>query len=183
MFPEVRRILVTEEELAEAVERLAEQLLDEYRDRDLVMVAALNGSVVFLSDLIRKLPLRLSYDVIAAGSYGSGTASSGSVTIRKGVTVDIRGRDVLLIDDIFDTGLTLSVLLDHLRQYEPRSLKSCVLLYKKKPSRQCEIEPDFHCLETEDEFVVGYGLDYDSRYRNLPYLGVLDQASLSDAPL
>ena len=182
MFPEVRRILVTEEQLAEAVERLAGQLLEEYRDRDLVMVAVLNGSVIFLSDLIRKLPLRLSFDVIAADSYGSGTASSGRVTIRKGITADIRGKDVLLIDDIFDTGLTLGVLTNYLRQHGPRSLKSCVLLYKRRPSRQCEVEPDFHCLEIEDEFVVGYGLDYDSRYRNLPYLGVLDQASLPDAP-
>ena len=173
MFPEIRRVLVTESEIQEAIERLAGQLLRVYGGQDLVLVSVLNGSVVFLADLIRKLPLRLSFDVISASSYGSGTTSSGDVTIRKDLSLDIRGRDVLLVDDIFDTGLTLSVLLDHLKRFEPRSLRSCVLVYKRKEERQGAEAPDYWCLEIEDEFVVGYGLDYDSRYRNLPFIGVL----------
>ncbi len=173
MFPEIERILVSAEEIDQAIEQLADQLKVEYADSDLVLVAVLNGSVIFLADLIRKLPLRMMFDVIAASSYGSGTKSSGKVRIIKEHSLDIEGRDVLLIVDIFDSGLTLSVLLDYLRDKKPRSLKSCVLLSKKNADRACNIEPDHCCLEIENEFVVGYGLDFDNRYRNLPYIGVL----------
>ena len=175
-FPEVEEILVTQDQIAAEIQRLAERLLSDYEDKDLVLVAVLNGSIVFLADLIRKLPLRLSFDVISASSY-SGTASSGAITVEKDLSLDVRGKDVVLLDDIFDTGLTLSFLMDYLREQQPRSLKSCVLLYKKKPDRKTAIEPDYWCLEVADEFVIGYGLDYDSRYRNLPYIASLKKVA------
>ncbi|MDP6117118.1 MAG: hypoxanthine phosphoribosyltransferase [Planctomycetota bacterium] len=173
MFPEIERILVSEDEIAKAIDDLAERLKEDYAEGDLVLVAVLNGSVVFLADLIRKLPLKLTFDVIAASSYGSGTTSSGNVKILKELSLDVEGRDVLLIDDIFDTGLTLSALIHYLKEKNPRSLKSCVLLNKQNPERQSDNHPDYWCLDIENEFVVGYGLDYDSRYRNLPYIGVM----------
>ncbi|MDA0838674.1 MAG: hypoxanthine phosphoribosyltransferase [Planctomycetota bacterium] len=173
MFPEVDRVLVSEDEIAQAVDELAVRLKKDYEEADLVLVAVLNGSIVFLADLIRKLPLRLTFDVIAASSYGSGTTSSGRVNILKELSLDIEGRDVLLIDDIFDTGLTLSAVLVYLEKKKPRSLKSCVLLNKQNPDRKSDLQPDYWCLDIENEFVVGYGLDYDSRYRNLPFLGVI----------
>ena len=173
MFPEIERILVSEDEIAKAIDDLAQRLKEDYAEADLVMVAVLNGSVIFLADLIRKLPLKLTFDVIAASSYGGGTNSSGNVEILKELSLNVEGKDVLLIDDIFDTGLTLFVLLNYLKEKNPRSLKSCVLLNKQNPDRQSDVEPDYWCLDIENEFVVGYGLDYDSRYRNLPYIGVM----------
>jgi hypoxanthine phosphoribosyltransferase len=168
---EVERILITEEQLARRVKILARKIERDFRGRETVVVSLLSGTVMFLADLIRHLNLPLRLDFIGVSSYGLGT-ESGDLVFTKELRLDVRGRDVLLIDDILDTGKTLSRVLPKLRALNPRRIKVCVLL--DKPSRRIEkIKADYIGFQVPDFFVVGYGLDFAERYRNLPFVGVL----------
>jgi hypoxanthine phosphoribosyltransferase len=168
---EVERVLITEEQLARRVKILAREIERDFRGRETVVVSLLSGTVMFLADLIRHLNLPLRLDFIGVSSYGVGT-ESGDLVFTKELRLDVRGRDVLLIDDILDTGKTLSRVLPKLRALKPRRIKVCVLL--DKPSRRVEkIKADYIGFAVPDFFVVGYGLDFAERYRNLPFVGVL----------
>ncbi len=170
----IDEVLVDEKTLAERVHELAEQISRDYQAKNvdrLLVVGVLRGSVLFMSDLVRQLQLPVDIDFISASSYG-GTESSGQVRITKDVGQDIRGKHVLLIEDIIDTGNTMNRLLPLLNQRGPASLKLCALL--SKPSRrELPVHIDYEGFEIEDKFVVGYGLDYNEDYRHLPVVAVL----------
>jgi len=168
---DVERVLITEEQIARRIKILAREIERDFRGREMVVVSLLSGTVMFLADLIRHLNLPLRLDFIGVSSYGLGT-ESGDLVFTKELRLDVRGRDVLLVDDILDTGKTLSRVLPKIRALNPRRTKVCVLL--DKPSRRVEkIRADYVGFEIPDFFVVGYGLDFAERYRNLPFVGVL----------
>src|SRR6266850_7998524 len=168
---EVRRILITEREIAQRLREMSRQIERDFTRREMVVVSLLNGTVMFLADLIRNLSLPLRLDFIGVSSYGAGT-ESGDLVFTKELRLDVRGRDVLLVDDILDTGKTLYRVLAKLRLLKPRRIKTCVLL--NKAARRVEkVEADYVGFEIPDFFVVGYGLDFAERYRNLPFVGVL----------
>lgn len=175
---EIERVLISEAAIAGRVKSLAHKIQKDYQGKDLVIVALLNGTVMFLADLIRHLDLPLRLDFIGVSSYGSGTKSR-KLVFTKELRIDVKGREVLLIDDILDTGKTLSAVLKKLRALKPRRIRTCVLL--DKPERRIrKIAADHVGFEIPDEFVVGYGLDYAERYRNLPYIGVLCPSACTD---
>jgi hypoxanthine phosphoribosyltransferase len=168
---EVERVLITEEQIARRVKVLAREIERDFRGRETVVVSLLSGTVMFLADLIRHLNLPLRLDFIGVSSYGLGT-ESGDLVFTKELRLDVRGRDVLLVDDILDTGKTLSRVLPKLKVLKPRKIKVCVLL--DKPERRIEkVKADYIGFSVPDSFVVGYGLDFAERYRNLPFVGVL----------
>jgi hypoxanthine phosphoribosyltransferase len=168
---EVERVLITEEQLARRVKTLARAVERDFRGCEMVVVSLLNGTVMFLADLIRHLNLPLRLDFIGISSYGAGT-ESGELVLTKELRLDVRGRDVLLVDDILDTGKTLSRVMLKLRALKPRRIKTCVLL--DKPARRMEnVRADYVGFKIPNHFVVGYGLDFAERYRNLPFVGVL----------
>ena len=173
MDQDIDHILVSEEQLQNKVAELGAQISRDYEGRDLLMVSILKGSVVFMADLMRAVKIPCGIDFMVVSSYGgANTMSTGLVKIVKDLDQDLSGKDVLIVEDILDTGITLSHLLPVLRMRNPRSVRLCTIL--SKPSRRkAEIEPDYLGFEVPDEFVVGYGLDYDEKYRNLPYVGVL----------
>lgn len=167
------KIIITEEQVQKRVKELGRQITEDYRGKDLLIIGILKGSVVFMADLIRAVDLPLQIDFIAVTSYGKSTSSSGVVRILKDLDTDINGKDVLIVEDIVDTGLTLSYLVDNLLSRTPASLKICTFL--DKPSRRiAKISPHYNGYEIPDEFAVGYGLDYSEKYRNLPYVGVIE---------
>ncbi len=168
---EVDRVLITDAQLAGRVKKMSAEIENDFRGREMVVVSLLSGTVMFLADLIRHLSLPLRLDFIGVSSYGSGT-TSGELVFTKELRIDVRGRDVLLVDDILDTGRTMQRVLTKLRPLKPRRIKTCVLL--DKPARRVEkLRADYVGFEIPDLFVVGYGLDYAERYRNLPFVGVL----------
>ena len=168
---EIRSVLISRARLARRVNALARQIEKDFAGRDLVIIALLNGTVMFLADLIRGLSLPLRLDFIGVSSYRDG-AVAGGLIFTKELRLDVRGRDVLLVDDILDTGRTLARVAATLRPLQPRRLKICVLL--DKPARRLEnIAADYVGFTIPDEFVVGYGLDYREKYRNLPFVGLL----------
>ena len=168
---QVERILITEEDIARRVRAMAREIQRDFTNRELVVVSLLNGTVMFLADLIRHLSLPLRLDFIGVSSYGTGT-KSGQLVFTKELRLDVRGRDVLLVDDILDTGKTMVRVLEKLRRLEPKRIKTCVLL--NKAARRIEkVEADYVGFEIPDFFVIGYGLDYAESYRNLPFVGVL----------
>ena len=171
----IAKILISEAELEATVTRLAAQIDVDYRgsDKKLVLLCILKGSIVFMGDLMKKLTVPVEIDCMKVSSYGSGTTSTGSVKIHLDVTrPDLSDCDFLIIEDIIDSGYTLSYLTDYLKLRGARSVKTCALL-DKPARRKVEFTPDYVGLEIPDEFVVGYGLDYDERFRALPYVGVL----------
>jgi hypoxanthine phosphoribosyltransferase len=168
---EVERILITDAQIAQRIRSMSRGIERDFTEREMVVVSLLNGTVMFLADLIRNLSLPLRLDFIGVSSYGVGT-ESGDLVFTKELRLDVRGRDVLLVDDILDTGKTLYRVLGKLRALKPRRIKTCVLL--NKAARRVEaIEADYVGFEIPDYFVVGYGLDFAERYRNLPFVGVL----------
>lgn len=172
MEQDMQEILFTQEQLAARVQTLAEQIRADYAGKSPLVVGVLRGCFVFMADLVRHLDLPLTLDFMSVSSYGAGTESSGLVNIRLDLHEDIAGRDVLLVEDILDSGNTLSKLVATLRQRDPASLKLCVLL--DKPERRTQpIQADYVGFTVPDAFLVGYGLDYDQKYRQLPYIGVL----------
>ena len=173
--PDIEKVLFTQEDIEGIVSRLGEEITRDYAGKDLVLIAVLRGAVVFMGDLMRKIELPTNIDFMAVSSYGDGVKSSGIVRIIKDLDIDIRGRDVLIVEDILDTGVTLSNLVPMLKMRNPNSVKICTIL--DKPSRRkADIQPDYEGFQVPDEFVVGYGLAYDEKYRNLPYVGVLKPA-------
>src|SRR5436309_2623754 len=168
---EVERILITEAQIASRLREMSRQIERDFARREMVVVSLLNGTVMFLADLIRNLSLPLRLDFIGVSSYGAGT-ESGELVFTKELRLDVRGRDVLLVDDILDTGKTLYRVLDKLRALKPRRIKTCVLL-NKADRRVEDVAADYVGFEIPDFFVVGYGLDFAERYRNLPFVGVL----------
>ena len=171
MSKEIESVLISPPRLARRVHALARQIETDFAGRDLVVVALLNGTVMFLADLLRRLSLPLRLDFIGVSSYGAGI-QPGQLIFTKELRLEVRGRDVLLVDDILDTGRTLSRVMTKLRPLEPRDIKICVLL--DKPSRREEkVNADYVGFTIPNHFVVGYGLDYAERYRNLPFVGVL----------
>ena len=168
---DVQSVLITDEQLARRIKILAREIEKDFAGREMVVVSLLNGTVLFLADLIRHLNLPLRLDFIGVSSYGLGT-ESGDLVFTKELRIDVRGRDVLLVDDILDTGKTLSRVLPKLRALKPRRIKTCLLL--DKPSRRVEkVKADYVGFTIPDLFVIGYGLDFAERYRNLPFVGVL----------
>jgi hypoxanthine phosphoribosyltransferase len=168
---EVERILITDDQIARRIRTMSRGIERDFTGRETVVVSLLNGTVMFLADLIRNLSLPLRLDFIGVSSYGAGT-ESGDLVFTKELRLDVRGRDVLLVDDILDTGKTLYRVLGKLQALKPRRIKTCVLL--NKAARRVEaVEADYVGFEIPDFFVVGYGLDFAERYRNLPFVGVL----------
>src|SRR5450432_3872101 len=165
-------VLLSKEQLAERVAEMGKQIERDYAGKDLVLLGVLKGSFLFISDLARAIDLPLSVDFIGLSSYGEATESSGIVKITSDVTKPIENKHVLIVEDIVDTGLSMRYLLDNLATRRPRSVKLCSLLHK--PSRtRVKIDIDYLGFTIDDQFVVGYGLDHDERYRNLPYIGVI----------
>lgn len=172
MEEDIEQVLVTEEEIAGKVAALGAQLANEYNGLRPIFVGILNGAVMFLADLVRACPIHLTTDFMDVSSYGGASHSTGVVRILKDLDTNIEGRHVLIVEDIIDTGLTLSYLMEHLQARHPASLKLCALL-DKRSRRLVDVPIDYPGFVVPDEFVVGYGLDYDGLYRNLPYIGVL----------
>lgn len=172
MHKDIKSILITEEELGNKVRELGKQITEDYKGKDLLIVGILKGCVMFLSDLVRTIDLPLTMDFMVVSSYGSATKSSGVVRIIKDLEKDIAGKDVLIVEDIVDTGLTLSYLIENLKTRNPKSVKVCSLL-DKPDRRKAQVDIEYIGFKIPDEFVVGYGLDYDEVYRNLPFVCVL----------
>jgi len=165
-------ILLTESKIQEKVAEIGEQITRDYKDKELLLVGILKGAVIFTADLVRKISLPLTLDFMAVSSYGSATQSSGAVQIIKDIEINVEGKHLLLVEDIVDTGLTLKYLLEILKSRAPASVRVCVLL-DKPAARRVEVPIHYKGFEIPNKFVVGYGLDYDQKYRNLPYIGIL----------
>jgi hypoxanthine phosphoribosyltransferase len=172
MGPSLKEILITTEQLQARVGELAAQIDADYADRELLLVGVLKGAVMVMADLARAMHLPAEMDWMAVSSYGSGTKSSGVVRILKDLDTDISGRHVLIVEDIIDSGLTLSWLVGNLQSRNPASVAVCTML-RKPSSAQMDVEVAYTGFDVPDEFVVGYGLDYAERYRNLPFIGTL----------
>jgi len=170
---DVGEILITEEELQAKIAELGRAISTDYQGQDLLAVCILRGAVIFLSDLIRHITILHEMDFMAVSSYeGTSTESSGVVRILMDLTTNIEGRDVLIVEDIVDTGLTLDYIISNLKTRRPASLRTCALL-NKQARRQVDVPLDYVGFVIPDKFVIGYGLDYDEKYRNLPFIGVL----------
>lgn len=172
MAEDVSEILLSPEQLAVKVQELGAAISRDYEGQDLLLIGVLKGAVVFLSDLLRAITIPVAIDFMAVSSYGAATKSSGIVRILKDLDESIEGRHVLVVEDIVDTGLTLQYMLENLASRRPASLKVCALL-DKPDRRQVEVPVDYIGFHIPDKFVIGYGLDYADKYRNLPYIGVL----------
>jgi hypoxanthine phosphoribosyltransferase len=173
VLDDIERILFHEQTILSRLDALAQEITAVYREQELTVIAVLNGSLIFAADLLRRLPLPLKLDCISVSSYHGGTESSGTVTFDQLSTPDITGRHVLIVDDILDSGRTLHAICARLRSAaQPKTVRVCVLLRKRRPRAE-ELEADFVGFDIDDEFVIGYGLDYQERYRNLPFVGVL----------
>lgn len=173
MIENMEKILLSEEQLQTRIKELAEQLNKEYADKDPIFVGVLKGVVMFFGDMVKRINVPCQIDFMWISSY-SGTNSSGTMTVKRDVSADIKGRHVVILEDIFDTGTSLDYTYKHLLAKEPASLKVCTLL--DKPERRkpgITLQPDYTGFVIPNEFVVGYGLDFNEHYRNLPYVGVL----------
>ena len=172
MQEDLDRILFRETTILRRLDELAAQISKEYRERELTGIAVLNGSLIFMADLLRRIPLPLKLDCLSVASYHGKAQTSGEVIFKQIALPDVMDRHILILDDILDSGHTLAAIRDKLQTAKPRSIRVCVLLSKKK-RRARHVDADYVGFEIEDEFVVGYGLDFMERYRNLPYIGVL----------
>ena len=172
MMQEIERGLISEEALQARIQELGRELARDYEGKCPVFVGVLKGVILFFADMIRATPIRSQIDLMAVSSYGAGTESTGRIVLKKDVSLDLRGRHVVILEDIIDSGLTLKYTVEHLKEMEPASLKICTLL--DKPARRTvEVNADYIGFTIPNEFVVGYGLDYNDYYRNLPFIGVL----------
>ena len=174
MKEDVLRVLLSEDEIREKVRELGGKITADYKNSNLMLVTVLKGAVVFLADLMRQIDVPAEIDFMVVSSYGSGVKSSGVVKIVKDLDVPLAGKDILIVEDILDSGLTLSYIKELLESRGPRSIRIATLL--DKPSRRkVDLQADYIGFSVPDEFVIGYGLDYDEKYRNLPYIGVVEQ--------
>ena len=172
MLQDIERVLISEEELQKRIGELGQQLAEDYDGKDPIFVGVLKGVVNFFTDMVRATPIRCQYEFMAVSSYGGGMSTSGNVKMLKDVSCDIKGRHVVILEDILDSGLTLKFVTEHLRSMEPASLKICTMLDKPE-RRKVDIFADYVGFTIPNEFVVGFGLDYQEFYRNLPFVGVL----------
>lgn len=172
MHNDIASVLISEEELASMTQELGSQISRDYLGKNLLLVSVLKGSVIFMADIMRQITVPCRIDFMSVSSYGSGVKTSGVVKIVKDLDISIEGYDVLIIEDILDSGKTLSYLIEILSARNPASIKICTLL-DKPDRRQVDLKPDYFGRVIPDAFVVGYGLDYDERYRNLPYVGIV----------
>lgn len=179
MNNDVKKILITEEEIQKRVKEMGEQISKDYAGKHLLMICILKGAIMFFSDLARYISIPLAMDFMAVSSYGKSTRSSGEVRILKDLSVPAEGLDILIIEDILDSGNTLNYIKNILEDRKPASLKICTLLDKPE-RREQPIEVDYKGFEIPDEFVIGYGLDFGEKYRNLPFIGVLKERIYSD---
>ena len=172
MHQDIKEVLFSEEQLRDRIRQLGEEITKDYAGQELVLVCILRGSYIFMADLSRAIDLPLSADFIALSSYGKGTSSSGQVELRKDLSDPVEGKHLLIVEDILDSGNTLYYLTNLLKTRHPASVRICTLLNKPE-RREKDIQPDYVGFTIPDAFVVGYGLDYAEKYRNLPYVGVL----------
>lgn len=172
MKEDVKEILLSEQEIDRIVKEIGERISEDYRGKNLLLASVLKGSVVFMSDLMRAVQIPCQIDFMCVSSYGKGTKSTGVVKILKDLDTNLEGFDVLLVEDILDSGLTLSYIKEVLLSRKPNSIRICTFL-DKPDRRKVDVKPDYVGAVIPDEFVVGYGLDYDEKYRNLPFVGVL----------
>jgi len=172
MLNDVERILITSEEIGARVRELGQQITNDYAGQDILMIGVLRGAVVFMSDLARAIKRPIDIDFMATSSYGISTSSSGVVRILKDLDEVVQGRHLLIIEDIIDSGLTLNYLVENLKSRKPASVRICTLL-SKPDRRKVDVQVDYNGFIIPDYFVVGYGLDYAGKYRNLPFIGVL----------
>jgi len=180
MQADLERVLFDEATIHRRLDELAARIAHDYRDRELTVIAILNGSIILVADLLRRIPLPLKLDCLSVASYHGGVRPSGELIFRQVSLPDVAGRHVLILDDILDSGSTLASIRDKIAAVGALSVRTCVLLAKKR-TRIREVEPDYVGFEIADEFVVGYGLDYMERYRNLPCIGVLRKGLISPA--
>jgi hypoxanthine phosphoribosyltransferase len=180
MRGDIERVLFDEPAIHKRLDEMAGQITADYRERELIVIAVLTGSLVFVSDLLRRIPLPVKLDCLRAVSYRGKARTSGEVTFKQVGLPDVASRDVLVVDDILDTGHTLAAVRKQLATAKPCSIRVCVLLNKRK-QRARDVDANYVGFEIEDEFVVGYGLDFMERYRNLPYIGVLRKELLEQA--
>ena len=171
------RPLISEVEISERVAKLGAKISEDYADKNLTILGVLTGSIVLLADLIRQIDLPLRMGLIQASSYKGETTVAGELSINSSLVPDLTDRDVLVIDDIFDTGNTMVGLYNTIKEFNPSSLQSAVLLWKTERTT-VDMEPDYYGFKIPDEFVIGYGLDYNDEYRHIPYIGVLEQSDL-----
>ena len=177
MHDDIKEIFISEEELKAKITELAAQITKDYEDKNPIVICVLKGAAIFMTDLIKELNFPLAIDFMCTSSYGSGMKTSGTVKIIKDLDCNIEGRNLLIVEDIFDSGLTLDYLIRLLNERKPASLKVCSLLIKDTLNRSKDLcfDIDYEGYHIKDEFVVGYGLDYAEKYRNLPYIGVLKE--------
>lgn len=170
---DIKSVLISEETIAETTQKLADRINEDYSEKEILLVIILKGSLVFASDLMKKINCKLKVDFMQASSYGASTTSSGIINIKKDLDNDAAGKNILIVEDIVDSGSTLAALKQELLTRNPASLKICTLL--NKPDRRVTpVDVDYSGIDIPDEFVVGYGLDFNEDYRNLPYIGILD---------
>ena len=172
MLQDIQEVLFTEEQIAKMVERVGAVISRDYKDKNLLLVSVLKGSVVFMADLMRAITIPARIDFMATSSYGSGVKTSGVVKILKDLDLELSGYDILMVEDILDSGKTLSYLTELLQSRGPKSIRVCTL-FDKPERREVEVEATYVGSQIPDAFIVGYGLDFDEKYRNLPFVGVL----------
>ena len=172
MDQDIQEVLYSQEYLAGVVKELGRRISEDYKGKNLLMVSVLKGSVVFMADLMRAITIPCNIDFMSVSSYGSGVKTSGVVKIIKDLDINLEGKDLLLVEDILDSGMTLHYIRDMLNQRNPRSIRLCTL-FDKQERRTVDIAADYFGAVVPDAFIVGYGLDYDEKYRNLPYVGIL----------
>lgn len=175
MHNDIQEVLYSEEQIQQKVRELGQQISLDFEGRNLLVICVLKGAFIFMSDLVKTVTIPLEVDFMAVSSYGQSTKSSGVVKIVKDLDVPVEGRDVLIVEDIIDSGLTLSYLIDVLERRNALSV-SVITLFDKPVRRTVDLEPDYKGYTLPDAFVVGYGLDYAEKYRNLPYIGILKEA-------
>lgn len=179
MNDDIKSVLYSKGEIEKIVTGLGKQISEDYKNKNLLLVSVLKGSVVFMADLMRSIDIPLEIDFMVVSSYGKGTKTSGNVKIIKDLNIDIKGYDLLIVEDILDSGVTLSTLKKMLEGREPASVKICTF-FDKPERRIADIKADYVGAEVPDEFIVGYGLDYGEKYRNLPYVGVLKEDAINN---
>ncbi|GLC78259.1 hypoxanthine phosphoribosyltransferase [Lacrimispora brassicae] len=169
------RILLSEEEVAKRIKEIADEISRDYKEKSLHLICILKGGVFFTCELAKRIELPLTMDFMSVSSYGAGTVSSGIVKITKDLDDPIEGKDVLIVEDIIDSGNTLAYLIEVLKQRNPNSIELCTLLDKPERRVKDQVKVKYTCFTVPDQFIIGYGLDYDQIYRNLPYIGVIEQ--------
>ena len=171
---DISAILFGERELQARIQEIGTELSKIYADKNPILICILRGAIVFLADLMRYITIPIEIDFMRISSYGASVKSAGVITIKKEIATEIKGRHIIIVEDIVDTGLSLQFLIEHFQKFNPESIATCVLL-KKSQTQLTELKIDYLAFTVENEFVVGYGLDFNEKYRNLPYIGILKE--------